>query len=301
MSTNSDDHQECAPHRCYHTGNQLWGDVLGLAHKDQTHGDSNKRLRRGKAGHIDSEGFCEGGVVKGDGDRLADGSGKKPAPGAGWGGPFRDAPTISQATTVPVHRARVDTTSGGRSREAFLKKTADTPIRSEVRPAKTHPEIVLEVVAECPVLLIAGLARTMRVIPLRRRARPRTMRGVRGSPSAKVAKKAVTNGKLLATGMVRLGPIRRIAAFMNTREIPKWRAPARKTKNHVSVLSGRKAGRGRKAKVMKVTNKALRTVIVAVALGTATSRRAGLIQKLAPAQETAVTRANRMPIVWFTF
>jgi hypothetical protein len=36
-------------------------------------------------------------------------------------------------------------------------------------------------------------------------------------------------------------------------------------------------------------------VIVAVALGTATSLRAGLIQKLAPAQETVVMRANRIP------
>jgi len=169
-------------------------------------------------------------------------------------------------------------------------------MRSEVRPANLHPDRVLGVAADPPFLSMAGLARTIRVIPQRRMARPRKMRRVRGSPRAKAARKAVTRGKLLATGMVRLGPIRKMAAFMKTRETPKWRAPPRKTKTHVSDLSGRNAGRGTKVRVMKVTNRALRMVIVAVALGTGTSRRAGLIQKLAPAQETEVTKAKRMPI-----
>ncbi len=114
---------------------------------------------------------------------------------------------MSQAIPVPTHSASVETTSGGRSRHALLKKTAETPIRSEVRPAKTHPEMDREEVAGWVGSSMAGLARTMSVIPISRRARPRRMRAVSGSPSATVATKAVTNGKLLATGMVRLGPI----------------------------------------------------------------------------------------------
>jgi hypothetical protein len=115
---------------------------------------------------------------------------------------------MSQAIPVPTQSASVDTTSGGRWRDAFLKKTAETPIRSEVRPAKTHPEMDREVVVTWVGSFMAGLARTISVIPMSRRARPRRIRAVSGSPSAKVAKKAVTSGKLLATGMVRLGPIR---------------------------------------------------------------------------------------------
>jgi hypothetical protein len=125
-----------------------------------------------------------------------------------WGVCFFVAPTMSQATPVPTQSAKVETTSGGRWRDAFLKKTAETPIRSDVEPAKTQPEMDREVVAGWPASSMAGLARTTSVIPMRRRARPRRIRAVSGSPSAKVAKKAVTNGKLLATGMVRLGPIR---------------------------------------------------------------------------------------------
>jgi hypothetical protein len=52
--------------------------------------------------------------------------------------------------------------------------------------------------------------------------------------------------------------------------------------------------------VVKETNDALRIVIVAVALGTATYRKAGLMVKLAPAQETVVTMARRIPIAWLT-
>jgi hypothetical protein len=91
-----------------------------------------------------------------------------------------------------------------------------------------------------------------------------------------------------------------MAAFMKTLEIPKWRAPARRTKTHVSNLTGRKAARGTNRSVVKETNEAFRIVIVAVALGTATNRKAGLMQKLAPAQETIQTMARRMPIVWLT-
>jgi hypothetical protein len=91
-----------------------------------------------------------------------------------------------------------------------------------------------------------------------------------------------------------------MAAFMKTLEMPKWRAPARKTKTHVSNLSGRKAARGTNRNVVKETNDALRIVIVAVALGTATYRKAGLMVKLAPAQETVVTMARRIPIAWLT-
>jgi hypothetical protein len=88
---------------------------------------------------------------------------------------------MSQAIPVPTQSASVDTTSGGRWRDAFLKKTAETPIRSEVRPAKTHPEMDREVVVTWVGSFMAGLARTISVIPMSRRARPRRIRAVSGS------------------------------------------------------------------------------------------------------------------------